>query len=170
MIKSLRYYFLRRYISIQKEVEWFSNIEKYRQQGFYSDYDTDIITSSRVSQDDYDAFYGKILGINSLIKTYMEFFENGTAKEKLQLIVMKKAIQGDGTIYREAGNFIVKINHPKFDSYGTMKNMLEEMFQYIKGSMPSEFFGYMAENRGQIIKNIKKIKKLERKTPSKPEE
>ncbi len=60
MTRRFKLYFLRRYVVIYHEIIWYSNIEKHRQKGFYSDsYSDDPSKALIITLKDFDIFYDK---------------------------------------------------------------------------------------------------------------
>ncbi len=109
----------------------------------------------------------KITRLNKGIKDFINESENGHPYGKKQLNLMRKMFHKEtkGKIQIELGNLIIKINNPRYDSYGSMKTLIEDFYQGVKDTDPKDFYELIEQSRINAIKTIKKMKNINKFMP-----
>lgn len=122
----LKDYILKRTLQIKAEVEFFSKLDRTRQQGVYSDFDhaAELIT---ISPQKYKELHIKIASLNSIIYMIMGAFTNFPDDE------IKKYFQKLKVDFKKKYNqhieiLLSKINKSNVKSYETMQEAIEEFY------------------------------------------
>lgn len=88
MSQIVKRHLFRRFLQIEKELEWFTNLDLFRQDGFYATYDPKTKSSIIISKVEYKAFSEKIQHVRNVGKLLIESFtpENEKFSENLELM------------------------------------------------------------------------------------
>ncbi|MCW3105447.1 MAG: hypothetical protein JWO09_3887 [Bacteroidetes bacterium] len=152
-------YFIARLLEVKAEIEFFSKVDKARQQGFYSEYNDGLIT---ISKEEYLLLHTKIVGVNMIVHS---FIEGTITDENFRLVHLPPIQKGliEKTAIEQAEKFFAKLNSPGFNSYESMLTLIEEMHQNMLSGIP---FNEILSDKKQIKKlssGIKKIKNMHKK-------
>lgn len=74
--RNLRYYTLRKMVQLKKELKWFSKVDIFRQEGFYSDYDDKLKTPLNIEKKDYMEVISRLEKVRQVGKVVMDTFES----------------------------------------------------------------------------------------------
>ncbi len=107
-------------ISIRKESIWFSKIDIFRQDGFYSDYETTLKNPITISKDDYIQVAKRLDKVRRFGQMLMNaFLDNGESLnehiKKMQTDFIKKGF------YTNIGESITKMNKAKTNPFDLFK-------------------------------------------------
>jgi AbiV family abortive infection protein len=73
--KKLGIYILRRMVTIKNELNWFANVDLFRQEGFYCDYDKLLKTPIRISKNDFDEVIFRLSKVRKIGKGFIQTLE-----------------------------------------------------------------------------------------------
>src|ERR1700740_1463679 len=88
--RKLKWYMLRKFFIIRKEVKWFSKAEVFRQNGNYVDMNGDLISPLNISQKEFNETKVRIDKVNRATKYMIESFLDEDPKLVKQLEVIKR--------------------------------------------------------------------------------
>ena len=72
----LKLYILRKIILLRKEFDWFSQLDIFRQDGFYSNYERELKTPLNINQQDFEQVLIRLDKIRKLAKVLVESFQS----------------------------------------------------------------------------------------------
>ncbi len=80
------FYFFRKLILLKKEFKWFSQVDVFRQDGFYCDYHEQLKTPISITKKDYDKLIVRLEKVKTIGTGLMESFSDEHNTETLQYI------------------------------------------------------------------------------------
>lgn len=102
--------------SIQKEINWFSNADMYRQDGFYVDYVDKLKTPLNISKDDFLSFKLRIDNFRIVGKELILAFDLSTNTPELKKEIMKLQRRFiEIKSYAHLGNLVKKLNNRSYN-------------------------------------------------------
>lgn len=83
--KLINSYLLRKFVLMKQELKWFSEIELFRQKGFYCDFSDELETPLSISQTDYEGLFRRLKSVKKVIHKMVIMF-NSNEVEVVQKI------------------------------------------------------------------------------------
>ena len=74
--KRLRFYVLRKFITLRRELNWFSKVDLFRQEGFYCDYKSTLKTPIQISETDFTEVIKRLEKVKSVGKGLIQALES----------------------------------------------------------------------------------------------
>ncbi len=81
----MKYYILRKFVQMKRELEWFSKVDKLRQNGFYSGYDNKLFSPVDLGAEDYKEVVKRLAKVRFVGNEFIKSIEMGG--EHIQKIV-----------------------------------------------------------------------------------
>ena len=130
-IKKKKFWGFRKIIALKRELDWFSNINKLRQDGMYCDYRDSFKTPLSFTDTDYLIVYDRLLGVREIAKglvdTFVYDFESDEKADKVKEIIEKLRTDfKDKDYYSKISELLKSIGKDK------PLNILKENFENFK--------------------------------------
>lgn len=113
---------------INHEINWFSNLEYLRQDGFYVDYVDEIKTPLHINKTEFEEVLIRIDGMRNTISEIMLYFETNDEFLLKEILKMKKQLIIENW-YENLGILIKNIKDRKKDPLKDFSNILSEISQ-----------------------------------------
>jgi hypothetical protein len=177
IVERFKNYLKSRFSTIKTEIDWFSKIDNARQMGFYSNsfsYSDKQINSMKITKEDFEIFKNKIIRINSGINEFLKYLDGDSELQQKQLSFFRDSFRDKGVIYKEIGEVLNTIKYPNYDSYGSLHQFLEELYNKAQETKPEEFYDQITKGKTELISKMEKlekpIEKMKKAVKRKPKE
>lgn len=128
--RKLQLYMIEKIGQIQEEIAFFSQVDKMRQTGLYSDKPG----NQQITETDYFQFHSKVDKLKKVITYLIEGFQMEETAEQVEKL--KKQFKSEGW-YDNMAKLISTINSPQVDSY---QNLFKEVKEFGKDVAENEDF------------------------------
>ena len=121
--KKIKTYFKIKFQFLQQELEWFAELEKCRQNGFYYDYNNNPLT---ISESSYLAAVEKLACVRKVGHGLIASLKEILPENLVDFNIMLKNLKEEN-IYRHLSAAIMKTGKNKADPFDEMRNLLKRM-------------------------------------------
>lgn len=118
----IKIYLTKALSNVKKEIDFFSKVDKARQQGLYSDYENGLI---QITEGEYNELFSKITLLNNLIDSFSGFFSSD--EEFTKEYIGKLKIDFNNIYAKKLEVLLEKINSPKVNSYESLMEIVNDM-------------------------------------------
>ncbi len=135
MDRKLKWYAIRKFFIIRKELKWFAKAEVFRQNGNYVDMKGNLISPLNISQKEFDETRIRIDKVNCATKYMIESFLDQDPKLVKQLEVIKRNLSigkyyqliesGINDVRKNKESFFTKLNTEIFDEIANREKRKE---------------------------------------------
>jgi hypothetical protein len=115
-----KYYVLRKMILLNKEFEWFSKVDVFRQRGFYSDYQESLKSPTTITYADYLHAIERLERVRKIGKSIFEGFEIQD-DNAIQSINDMRINFRQRNLYGHLGNELAKLRQSRDNPFDTIK-------------------------------------------------
>lgn len=122
ILKKLNYYFLRKLIVIKIELEWFSQIDILRQDGFYCDYEDYLKTPLKITPENYNDIIIRLNKVREIGHTIIEMFEKEDTFTLIEVNKIRRTFKSE--------NYYKKLESQLDKFRRTRKTPFEEIQNY----------------------------------------
>ncbi len=110
--KNMQRYMFRKFIQLRNEFDWFSKVDIFRQDGFYSDYEEQLKNPIKISPDDYGQVIQRLEKVRNVGKGIIEAFENQDEDTQEQFKEIKRDFK-QKNYYEKIGNSLTKVRQSR---------------------------------------------------------
>jgi AbiV family abortive infection protein len=122
--KMVLYYIDQKSAALKIEFEYFSKLEKLRQEGFYCDYDDTFKNPLDINETDYNELYLRLSKVRKIGFMIIESYSSKSEESKLQIEMLKNTLK-EVDFYNKFGDVLNKINKTKTrDPFDFIKSQL----------------------------------------------
>lgn len=118
---------------IRKDIEWFSNADMYRQDGFYVDFDESLKTPLHISADQFNEFRHRVDNFRGFASEFIATFDlkNNTPDLVAEIQKLQKRLIADG-YYEKLGVLILRLNNRNFKAFDLLNESVSKVSAGIK--------------------------------------
>ena len=125
MEKKAGNYLMRKLIHLSHEMEWFSKIDLFRQDGFYSDYDGELKTPIIITQETYIETMERLIRVRFAANEIMRVLQKPDEHFLVEFNKMRKQFKQD-QMYEKIGTGLQMVKQTKHDPFAFMKDWFHE--------------------------------------------
>jgi len=125
--KRLKFYTLRRFIKLREEYEWFSKLEKTRQNGFYSDYFEMLQNPVNLDSQDYDQAIFRLAKVRYVGISIIDLI-NTSDEQLIKHFDKIRRLFRDYMIYDKIGTSLSKIRETRGSIFEHISKSLATIF------------------------------------------
>lgn len=114
---------LRKLVILKREFDWFSQVDIFRQEGFYSDYNEQLKSPISITKDDYEEVINRLEKVRLVGKYLIESVETKDMLFQKQIGNIRRDFKAN-KIYEKAGTALTSVKLSKVNP-----------FEFIKGKM-----------------------------------
>ncbi|HJV19176.1 MAG TPA: AbiV family abortive infection protein [Sediminibacterium sp.] len=126
MHKKMDRYMMRKIIQLSNEMEWFSRIDIFRQDGFYSDYDVELKTPLIITKEQYIETMERLIRVRFAANEMMRALSNPEKEFSDELEKMQQKLVQD-EMYSKIGDGIAMVSRNRKDPFAFMKEWFNDM-------------------------------------------
>lgn len=126
MERKIGRYMMRKIIKLSEELEWFSRIDLFRQDGFYSDYNGELKTPIIINKQSYIETMERLIRVRFAGNEIMRALSNPEKEFNDELEKMRQKLLQD-KMYDKISEGIAKISRNRKDPFAFMKTCFKDM-------------------------------------------
>ncbi len=124
--KNMKRYLFRKMIQLKKEFDWFSQVDIFRQDGFYSDYKEQLKTPITIGVYDYDQVIQRLERVRKVGKEIILAFENQDEHFAKLFITVKGNFQSK-KFYKLVERALTTVRQSRESPFVLIKNKLDNL-------------------------------------------
>jgi len=121
--RRIKHYTVKKMVLLKKEFEWFSKIDIFRQDGFYSDYENQLKNPIEINAKDYNEVALRLEKVRMIGKKIIEAFDSADAQIVEQLEKMKNDLK-EKKHYEKLGETLLNIRKYKGNPFQLINTIL----------------------------------------------
>lgn len=118
--KHFKYYVLKKLALLKSEYKWFSQVDLFRQEGFYSDYEQQLKTPISITLEDYEKVIQRLEKVRKIGKGIIEAFEDKDPLTKEGLENLKKKFKQE-KLYKHMETSLSKVRQTRNSPFDTVR-------------------------------------------------
>lgn len=122
--KNMRFYILRKVILIKEEFNWFSNVDVFRQDGFYCDYDDQLKNPIKITKDEYDGVFQRLERVKKVGIALIDGFNEQDELITEQFDIIKCDFK-QNDVYKKIADFLAKMRKTRQSPFDLIKQSFE---------------------------------------------
>jgi AbiV family abortive infection protein len=113
-------YLLRKMVLVKNEFDWFSKVDLFRQEGFYSDYENQLKTPISINEEDYNQMVLRLEKVRTVGKELISSFESTNVEAQKNLERLRMHFK-DKEIYDKISNVLTTTRQSKTTPFELIK-------------------------------------------------
>jgi AbiV family abortive infection protein len=124
MLRKIKFYAFRKFIQVRREFVWFSKIDLFRQDGFYSDYEDQLKNPMSISIEDYQKLYDRLKTVREVGLEIFETLNDQDEQTAERLGELKKQFR-EKDYYKKISDSLTTIRQKRQSPFEMIKEHLE---------------------------------------------
>lgn len=116
---------MRRFIGLSHEMEWFSQVDLFRQDGFYSDYDGELKTPLVISKQTYIETMERLIRVRFAANEIIRVLQKPDEQFVTEFKKMKQQFRQDD-MYTKVSAGLQMVRQTKHDPFAFMKDWFKD--------------------------------------------
>ena len=110
---------------MRKELDWFSKVDVFRQDGFYCDYEEQLKNPINIKHDDYISILKRLEKVRQVGIAVIDGYNSEDKDTVEQLAILRKEFKQNDH-YRKIGDSLVKMRRTKQNPFDIIKQSLDK--------------------------------------------
>jgi AbiV family abortive infection protein len=121
----VKFYLLRKALALRREFKWFSKIDLFRQDGFYSDYQDELKSPLQVTKKDYEGLMLRMEKVRLATKALIDYVSHPTAEQGNSFDDLKAFLKNEN-VYDKIGESLTSIRSSRENPFDKILNDIDE--------------------------------------------